>query len=387
MKTRHSRKLLFKALLSVVILFLGGLAFSSCTSAGSRSIPKGWSGGAIADGTLFVGSMEGKLVAVDTANGSLLWAEPLKAEPAGGIFSGCAPASTVVAIYGTPAVSGDLVYVGGYNGKIYAISSSTRLSKDKDLKKNAKSSPQPLIGSPVVAHGKIYIGSSDGYVYALDAVSLDMVWEKPFETGGKIWSTPTIDGETLFIGSLDKKVYALDTKTGEEKWEKPFETEGAIVSTPLVYNDTVYIGSFDKYIYAINATDGSLKWKFPAKNWFWANSVIYNNTIYAPCIDGKVYVLNAETGSEVTDAVDLGSPISSSPVVVGNSIIVATEGGVLYSLDTTSNQINKLKDLEANIYAPLAADEKVVYVHTVKDALYAVDAQSGATRPFFINSK
>lgn len=386
MKTRRGIKFWFKASLALVVLSLLGLTSSSCV--GTGSVPKGWSGGAITDDTLFIGSLDGKLVAVDTANGSRLWAETLKTtEQSGGIFKGCAPASTTVAIYGTPAVSGDIVYIGGYNGKIYAISSSTRLSKDKDLKKNEKSSPQALVGSPVVANGKVYIGSSDGCVYALDAISLEMVWEKPFETGNKIWSTPVIVDETLYIGSLDKKLYALDTETGRGKWTKPFETGGAIVSTPVVYNNTVYIGSFDRYIYAINATDGSLKWKFLAKNWFWAKPVIYNNTLYAPCIDGKVYILNAETGGEVADAIDLGNSVSSSPVVVGNSIIVATQKGGLYSVDTGSNQRRQLTNLEENTYAPLAADEQVVYVHTrvvnpeskrSEGKLYAINAQSGA---------
>ncbi|MDD5039012.1 MAG: PQQ-binding-like beta-propeller repeat protein [Dehalococcoidales bacterium] len=393
MKIRQNKKLLYRVLLPLMLLSLCGLAFSSCTGTSGRSVPKGWSGGALTDGALIIGAMDGRLVAVDTGNGSLLWAEPIKtAEKSGGLFSSCAPAPAAVAIYGTPVVSGDLIYFGGYNGKIYAISHSTLLSKDKYLKKDAKSSSLSIIGSAAVANGNVYIGSSDGCVYALDAISLDMVWEKPFETGDKIWSTPAISDDTLFIGSFDKKLYALDINTGTEKWDKPFETGGAIVSTPVVYNNTVYIGSFDRYLYAINATDGSLRWKSKsmAENWFWAKPVIYGNSIYAPCLDGKIYILNTETGNEVAAAIELESPISSSPVLVGDSIIMATQGiagtkgGVLYSVDTGSNQPRRLTDFEENVYAPLVADERFVYVHTVKDTVYAVDAQSGAVLPFVI---
>jgi len=62
MRTRHSTILLFKISLLLVILLLGGLVFSGCR-AGMGAVPKGWSGGTIVDGTLLVGSMEGKLVA------------------------------------------------------------------------------------------------------------------------------------------------------------------------------------------------------------------------------------------------------------------------------------------------------------------------------------
>jgi len=366
----------------LMTILVVGLTFFGC--AGIRASPEGGSGGTIADGTLYIGSMAGKLVAVNTSDGSRLWAEPLKGTgSAGGL--GCAPASTMVAIYGSPAVDGNLVYVGGYNGKIYEFDSSTHLSKDRYP--NDKSGG-PIIGGPLVAAGKVYLGSSDGMVYALDAVSLDKVWEFPSEGEkiGKIWSTPAIDGDTLYIGSFDKKLYAIDTATGKEKWEKPFETDGAIISTPLVYDNTVYIGSFDRHLYAVDATTGKPIWQFPANDedknrpssWFWARPVAYNNIIYAACLDHKVYILNAKTGSEVVDTIDLGSPISSSPVLVDNKVIVATEEGKIYAIDTGNNQKSEFKNLAEKVYAPLCTSGGVIYIFSQNQNLHALNATSGA---------
>ena len=389
MEIRSNIALAGKVCLMTILVV--GLTFFGC--AGIRASPEGGSGGTIADGTLFlcpsvkqVGGvgctaprLEGKLVAVNSSDGSRLWEVSLEASrPTGGGF-GCAPATVPVAIYGNPAVAGDLVYVGGYNGKIYAISASTRLSKDVYLD---ESNPQPIVGGPVVAGDKVYLGSSDGMVYALDAVSLDMVWEKPFETGGKIWSTPAIDGDTLYIGSFDKKLYALNAGDGSKKWE--FRTEGAIISTPLVYDNTVYIGSFDRYFYAVDATTGSKKWRtdFAAGSWFWAKPVAYNNVIYAACLDHKVYALDAKTGDKINEF-DLGSPISSSPVLVDSSIIVASEAGKVYSIDTINHQKTELADLKEKVYAPLAGclictSGGVVFIYTGGQNLYALNATSGA---------
>jgi len=375
----------------LMTILVVGLTFFGC--AGIRASPEGGSGGVVADGTLFlcpsvkqVGGvgctaprLEGKLVAVNTSDGSRLWEVSLEASrPAGGGY-GCAPVAMPVAIYGNPAVAGDLVYVGGYNGKIYAISASTRLSKQEYLD---ESNPQPIIGGVVAALDKIYCGSSDGKVYALNAASLDKVWEFPSEGEkiGKIWSTPAIDGDTLYIGSFDKKLYAIDTATGKEKWEKPFETDGAIISTPLVYDNTVYIGSFDRYFYAVDATTGSEKWRtdFAAGSWFWAKPIISGNTVYAPCLDGKVYILNAKTGDKINEF-DLGSPISSSPVLVDSSIIVASEAGKVYSIDTINHQKTELADLKETVYAPLCSSNGVAYVYTGSQNLYAIDVASGET--------
>ncbi|GAH16583.1 unnamed protein product, partial [marine sediment metagenome] len=128
----------------------------------------------------------GKLVAVNTS-GSYLWEVPLETEKPSGGF-GCAPAAIPAAIYGTPAVEVEegLVYVGSYNGKIYAINSSSGALRWVYPREG---NLQPVVGGAVVALGRVYIGSSSGTLYALDAVTGDKEWE--FQTGDKIWSTST----------------------------------------------------------------------------------------------------------------------------------------------------------------------------------------------------
>lgn len=372
MWVKHNKILLGKILLLLVIFLVGGLAASGCIG-GLQ--PIGWSGGVVADETVFLGSVEGRLVAVSIADGARQWSEPLQASGSTGGF-GCAASPAGVAIYGTPVVAGDLVYIAGYNGKIYAFDSS---SLQKRWVYPPEGNLQPIVSGPVVALGKVYFGGSDGKVYALDADTGVEAWE-PFQTGSKIWSTPVIDDGTVYISSFDKKIYALDANTGEKKWETA-EVGGAIASTPLIYSNTVYFGSFDRYLYAVDATDGSLKWKseVEAGSWFWAKPIIYNNTVYAPSLDGKVYILDAESGHELVGVIDLGNPVSSSPVLVDGSIIIASEEGRVYSLDTTNNQVKPLADVKEKVDAPLWASNGVVYIHTQEhEILYALNAQTGA---------
>jgi len=365
-----------KILFLLVILLLSGLIASGCIR-GSQ--PVGWSGGVVADGTLFLGSTEGKLVAVNIADGTSQWSESLQASGATGRF-GCAAASAGVAIYGTPAVAGDLVYIGGYNGKIYAFDSG---SLQKRWVYPPEGNLQPIIGGTVVALGNVYFSVYDsddkvGKVYALKADTGVKVWESS-PAGDEIWSTPVIDGETIYISSFDKKLYALNAVTGEKKWET-VEIGGALAATPLVDNNTVYFGSFDRYLYAVDAGDGSLKWKseVEAGSWFWAKPIIYNNTVYAPSLDGKVYILDADNGRELVDAIDLENPVSSAPVLVNGLIIIASEEGRIYSLDTADNQIKPLADVEEKVNAPLWASNGVVYVHAQgTEILYALNAETG----------
>ncbi len=382
---RHNKVLLGKVILLVVMLLVvvSGLSGFGCIK-GLQ--PIGWAGGVVADGTLFVGSEEGRVVAVNLVDDTRQWSEPLKTASTGGFGcaaptagGGCAGAPAGVAIYGTPAVAGDLVYIGGYNGKIYAFNSSSLVVRWVYPREG---NLEPIVGGPAISQGKVYIGATDKEdkklwkLYALDAATGDWQWE--FQTGDKIWSTPAIDGDTLYIGSFDKKLYALNVADGSKQWE--FEAEGAIASSPLVYNDTVYIGSFDRYLYAVNAADGSEKWRFMGENWFWAKPVVYNGVIYAGNLDGKVYALDAESGDKLAEY-DLGSPVSSSPVVVNGSVIFASRQGVIYTLDIGSNKLRQLVDIEEEVYGPLSASGGIVYVHTQDMTLHPVDANTGAKLP------
>lgn len=316
-------------------------------------------------------SMEGKLVVVDIASHNRSRADiPLEAEPKSGGGFGCAAPATAIAVYGTPAVSGNVVYIGGYDGKIRAIglgsdnASSWVYPPERNL--------SPIVGGLVLSQGKLYFGDADGKVYALDTVTQQIVWE--FPTGDKIWSTPTIDGDTLYIGSFDKSLYAIDLKSGTKKWS--YKTEGVIITPPLVANNAVYFGSFDRHVYSLGL-DGTLAWRSDATvdNWFWARPVISGRAVYAPNLDGKVYVFNEGNGTAV-NKFDLGSPVSSSPVVVGDSVIVVTQEGKVYSV-TANNEPRLLTSIEQTS-APLYANSGVVFVHTLgKETLYALDGQTG----------
>jgi outer membrane protein assembly factor BamB len=370
-------------LLAVAILVIG-LVSSGCI----RGVaPVGWSGGTVSNGTLFVGSTEGKLVAINLTDESQKpkTSEQLIPVTQPGLFGcapgggGCGTAVPRVAIYGTPVVADDLVYIAGYNGKIYAYNVSNLAARWVYPREG---NLQPFVGGLVMARGTLIIGGSDGKVYALDSITGDKKWE--FTTGDKIWATPAVDGDTVYIGSFDKKLYALNVSDGGKKWE--FATGGAIISTPLVQNGAVYIGSFDRNLYAVNAGNGNLKWKFTGESWFWAEPVVYSDNIYAGCLDGNVYVLKADTGEKVK-VLELKSGVSSRPVIVDSSVVVAARNGVIYSIATASQEIKQIADIKTDIDGPLTAYEGIVYIHTQALELQRINAASGALlRPISLKS-
>jgi outer membrane protein assembly factor BamB len=296
----------------------------------------------VSEEVVFVGSREDELLALDRANGALLWSFPQEGQEDDGLEG----------IYASPAVTDDLVLVGGYNGILYALDPSTRqkvweFQTDDSIVgspalvyeeiREIIATPTPSFGSafsvgaptPTPSFGSafsvgaptptpsddspsgqeavasrlelIIVGSSDGNLYAMDTNGVEQ-WR--FETGNKIWSMPVVYEDVVYFGSLDHNVYAVSLKdtgslrAGDEMWR--FETDGAVAATPLVMNGRVYIGSFDRRFYSLDAFSGQEAWAepFEAENWFWSKAVSDGATVYVASLDGNLYALDSTSGAE-----------------------------------------------------------------------------------------
>lgn len=105
----------------------------------------------------------------------------------------------------SPAIGPDgTIYVGSFDGKLYAI----RDDGDAGILKWAFQTGAAIDGSPAVdGCGVVYFGSRDSTIYALNP---DGTLRWSLKTGGQIESSPSIDADgTLYVGSFDGKLYAI----------------------------------------------------------------------------------------------------------------------------------------------------------------------------------
>ncbi len=383
----RKKKLLPVLSLLIGLLLIIALLASGCTR-GMSAV--GWSGVLIGDdGVAYTGSKEGRLVSVDLNNSLKQYAEALRASSAGtgscSFFGsgsgggGCGGAAPSVAIYGTPAtatvpVLGKLIYLAGYNGKVFAydaVSLQSRWVYPVDAYIS------PIVSGIVVDGDSLYFGCTDGAVYSLDTATGAMKWR--VETEGEVWSTPAISNGILVVGSFDKKIYGLNAQTGEIIWTY---TGGAnFTSTALIEDGMVYMGALDSTLYALDLADGREVWTYKADHWFWARPVIANGILFAPCQDRNVYALDPETGANVAQY-DLGGQISSWPVVIGSKVVVATQNKTLWYIDSsdTSLEAKKIADIAENVTSPLGVSGDFVYINTPDDKLIGYNVETGAQK-------
>ena len=264
----------------VLALVLTLLALTACARIRA---PEGGSGGLVHGNVLFAGTAEGRLVALDKTSGETIWRFDLRGEE-----------EDERAIYGTPAVSGDTVYFGGYDSTLYA------LSLDGDLRWLERVDG-PIVGGVAIEDGLVVVGSEvedplnggEGMVYAFATTTGERQWKFPVE--GKVWSTPAISDGLVIFGSLDHRVYALSLDDGELEWR--FETGGAVAASPAVSDGRAYVGSFDGVFYSLRTADGTEAWRYDgASSWFWAEALIVGGSVYAASLDGNMYALGADSG-------------------------------------------------------------------------------------------
>lgn len=129
-----------------------------------------------------------------------------------------------------------------HTGRSSYAGSSTNLLKWKFATESSAPS-SPSIGSD----GTIYVGGGDGKLYAINP---DGTKRWSFAKGGSVDSSPAIGSDgAIYVGSDDNSLYAINPD-GTKGWN--YSTRGDVRSSPAIGPDgTVYIGSGDGYLYAI----------------------------------------------------------------------------------------------------------------------------------------
>jgi len=388
-------------ILFLVVIALLPLTLVSCIS-GSAQLAKGWSGTAVHDGTAYVGTLDGRVVAINSSTGNLEWSYSTTpvTTPSSGLS--CGQTSVTTAIYSTPVVDRDIVYIGTYSGQVLALN---MLARSQNLTfpqrsygewewdcpiDNAKSNA--IVADLLVSADTIYVSSSNGRVYSLDKEFGDLNWESKIldEKHRKLWISPAIQGDTLYVSTFDGHIYALSLETGELlDWS--FESEAGFASLPVIDGDTIFLGSFDRYLYAVKIGSDVPIWKFPqekpAGNWFWASLIVNEGIVYAGCLDGKVYAIDAETGEELwqfesRDTRGKPVPIVSSPVLMDNLLIVTDESGTVYVFDLSTELEDEAMPLKvisigADVRSSFCAQGGLVYIRGEDNQLYVVDIDMG----------
>ena len=257
----------------------------------------------VADGTLYFVSSTGALAAIDLETGKPRWVFATEFErkfEAKNLHGYPSASQTIPDAWdmftSSPAVVNASVYFGSGDGNVYAVDAKSGTLQWKFSTRDV------VHASPAVAGGTLFIGSWDSTLYALDIETGQQKWafkagdDPVIHNQVGFQSSPAVVDGTVYVGCRDAHVYAIDAATGRKKWDYP-TSKSWVIGTPAVRDGLVYVGTSDSARFmALEAKTGRLRFNFDAKAYMFSSPALAGELAYVGDHNGKLYAIDAGTG-------------------------------------------------------------------------------------------
>jgi outer membrane protein assembly factor BamB len=272
-------------------------------------------GPSVANGSVYVATLNGYVLAVDAARGRARWTAHLP--PPHRLFAGCLAAGN--ALFLGTALPEDP------EGRLIAL-------WPEDAARVWSMKLAGRLDTPLAAgQGKVYGCCDDGRVTAVRAADGQVIWEQA--SGGQFDGGPVLDGETLFCANAKGELMAFAAATGTPRWRE--ELPAAVEAAPAVHGGRIYCG----------------------------------------CADGSLYCYSLE-GKRIGSAA-IGAQVRAAPLPVANGALVGAEDGQLYFSDAIRQAVPLYQtEPGTRLSAPLAASGRRVVMSATNGTVYAVDVEA-----------
>ena len=241
----------------------------------------------MADNSVLIRTVDGQILSLDQSSGKTQWN-----------YQQTKPALTLRGS-GVLVTARDRVYAGMANGRLVALS----LSNGEVIWDVTLSTPQghSEIQRMVDVDGRaelygyvLYAAGYQGRVAAIDVQKGQLLWARSFST----YTGVTVDSKVIYSSDERSHVWALDRYSGATLWKQE-KLQARNVTRPVLFGDYLIVGDVDGYLHAMSKSDGHF--------------------VARVSVGGHEDVDISENG------------ILVPPVVSGDSIIVTTRDGMLYS--------------------------------------------------------
>jgi len=239
----------------------------------------------VADGRVFVVTVENELAVLAADDGRRLWTHNAIPETASLVGSA------------SPAVEGEVVVAAYSSGELFALT---------------------------VENGRPLWSDNLATTRSVDAVS----------SLADIRGRPVIDRGRVFAASHSGRTVSIDLRTGERAWEQEFGS----IHGPWVAGDYVYILSNDNELVCLTRNEGKVRWlrKLPSYQnekkkedpMEWAGPVLGSDRLIVLSSDGEAISVSPYTG-EPLGREEMSAGGYLAPVIADNSLYVLTDDAKL----------------------------------------------------------
>lgn len=310
--------------------------------------------------TLYVGGRDGRLRAIDVADGTERWNLG---------FDG--------AVNVPVAYADGTLFAGTTDGHVHAVDGDGGIAifgLRFDARQWSIEVDDGVLSPPAASDGTVYAATVGGTLFALDAESGTADWR--YAGGGKQFSAPAVGANRVFLNrpARRERLVALAAESGDEEWSFTHGTEtAAVFSTPVVHDGQVFLGSPDGNVYALDAATGDVQWTVEFGTPVVSGPAVTEAVTFASDRDGDVRAIDRESGERLWRAsLDFPGSVRGPPTVAEESLYVASAAGTIRALDTASGDEQWRFDLGEEVRSGVVAIGGRLYVQTTEGTLYAL---------------
>lgn len=239
-----------------------------------------------------------------------------------------------------------------------------------------------------------------GGIVALDAATGATLWEH--RVGFSVRNAGAVSGSTLVFVSNDGTAHGVDAASGESLWTYELASERApvernIYSSPTIVDGIAYLGGRYEFV-AIEAATGDILWSVAALNDFrdlssHASAAVSGDTVIIPFnrVDG-LFAFDRETGNLLwhKDQENGGGVVQAahaSPVIDGDQVYLVNEMTQLSAVGMVDAEKKWSVNLEGGTFgwgylaeSTPALQGTTLVVGTQRGGLYAIDTVNHTER-------
>ncbi|MDR6850809.1 outer membrane protein assembly factor BamB [Sphingomonas sp. BE123] len=304
----------------------GSKLWSFATSTDKENRNAAFGGGvSVEGGRAFATNGLGDVVAIDVTAGTELW----RKKPGG-------------PLRGAPTLFLGNAYVVSQDNQLFALAQS-----DGAVVWTQSGTPETQgvfgVAAPAAAQGTIVAGFSSGELNAYRYENGRSLWSDTLSRSTistsvsslvDIDAEPVIDQGRVYAVGQGERMAAVELASGQRLWEQNF----AGISTPWIAGEWIFVMTDDARLVCIARGSGKVRWISPMRAWrdekdkkgpiTWVGPVLAGNRLWLGNSRGELVSTSPADGS-VGTTIDVGEPISLSPIVAGNSIYVLSDKGVI----------------------------------------------------------
>ena len=195
-------------------------------------------------GLVFVQTIDGRLLALEREDGSVRWS-----------FDNQVPVLTLRGT-ATPAYDSGVVYAGFANGMVVAIRSRNGepIWQHRVMLPEGRSELERMVdvdATPLLSGGVLYVVSYQGRLKALRASDGSLLWEQEASS-----YLDLAEGYSqVYMVNSDDEIVAFDQRTAQEAWRQDglFRRQ---LSSPVAFSNYLVVADGEGYVHVLAQSDG-----------------------------------------------------------------------------------------------------------------------------------